>query len=84
VSVRVTDPSDVVYLLLLGALVVGALALIGRLIGVTAWTVRAASPERTLEWRVRGFLRSRRAMLGVARALERQGADALEGAPAPE
>jgi hypothetical protein len=62
----------------------GVLLLLARISGLATWRVRAASVGRTLEWRVRGFLRSRRAMHGVARALELGGPDTLEGGPAPE
>jgi hypothetical protein len=45
---------------------------------IARWTVRAVSAELTLEWRVRGVLRSRRIMHGVARRLERGGLEELE------
>jgi hypothetical protein len=63
---------------LLFALAVGGALLLARMAGVAPWTVRAVSADRSREWRVRGFLRSRRVMHGVARALERGGEAALE------
>jgi hypothetical protein len=71
-------------LAILIGIVLGALLVLARITGLATWRVRAASAGRTLEWRVRGFLRSRRAMHAVARALERQGPAGLEGAAVPE
>jgi hypothetical protein len=68
-------------LLLLGA-VVAAIALLARITNVATWTVRAASSDRTMQWRVRGFVRSKRKLHQVARALERGEEAALEGAVA--
>lgn len=64
-------------LLLVGVLVT-AIALLVRLTNLGVWTVRAVSADRALEWRVRGVLRSRRALHTVARALERGGEAALK------
>jgi hypothetical protein len=68
---------------LLFALAVAAVLLLARVTGVATWTVRAVSADHALEWRVRGVLRSRRVMLGVARALER-GGEALAAGTPPE
>jgi hypothetical protein len=65
-------------LLLLGA-VVGAIALLARITNVATWIVRAESADRTLEWRVRGFLRSTHKVQRVARALESGQEPALDG-----
>jgi hypothetical protein len=65
-------------LLLLGV-VVGAIALLARVTNVATWIVRAESADRTLQWRVRGFVRSKRKLHHVARALERGEEEALEG-----
>jgi hypothetical protein len=56
-----------VFVLLIGALV-AAFALAARLLSIATWTVRAQGETETLMWRVRGLLKSRRAMRTVAGA----------------
>ncbi len=55
--------------------VLGLLVAIGvlgaRLLSISPWTVTARSPQARLEWRVRGTLRSGRAVRDIAAALER-------------
>jgi hypothetical protein len=60
---------------------VALLLLLACLTAIAAWTVRAVSTNRVHEWRVRGVLRSRRAMHAVARSLERGGEVALTTEP---
>jgi len=59
------------FIVLLLGVLAATPALAARLLGVSAWTVRAQSEKRTLAWRVRGVLRSRRAMRDVVALLER-------------
>ena len=55
---------------LLAGILAAVLALGARLLSLSAWTVFATGPEGTLRWRVRGILRSRRAMHDIASRLE--------------
>jgi hypothetical protein len=47
--------------------------LVARLLSISPWTVAARSSGTRLEWRVRGTLRSARAVRDIAAALERGG-----------
>lgn len=63
-------------ILILVGLLVAVVTVAAKLASLSRWQVRATSVCAGLEWRVRGPLRSRRAIHDVARALER-GAEPL-------
>jgi hypothetical protein len=65
------------------AAVVGVLALLARVTALATWTVRAESADRTLQWHVRGLVRSGCLMHAVARALERGDEAALDRTTVP-
>lgn len=69
------------FIVLLLGVLAATLALAARLLGVSAWTVRAQAGKRTLVWRVRGVLKSGRTMRSVAAMLERGEDTLVDGRP---
>ena len=66
-------------LLFLAGLVVAIVALTARVLSLSDWTVIARGRERELRWRVRGLVRSRRALHEVAASLARGEVPTIDG-----
>jgi hypothetical protein len=61
--------------------IVALLALAARLLSISAWTIRARNGDRQLSWRVRGTMRSGRAMRQVAARIGRGEEPTIDGTP---